>query len=252
MVSYLLHSFPGCMHLFASVGQIKVVAPKRVLVWRRPALNGTKNTRNKDKNNGKSQLKWHNKQSTKRICQAGESIQKIQKRKISLKASKVKKKKQKPVEWFHRQKRPKKASSPIKCNNILKDGDEWEKAHRKSKMRQTIQSRHQKRSQKWNSADRIMVQLKNGSQWYVDASMLGCVWAGGLPVLPTATRKWASPTKSRSSGQYQETTEEKDKKRERNKNILYKFSHKMIMLWLIIQATWIHFITWKFFVSTLW
>ena len=29
MVSYRLHPLPGCMHLFASAGQIKVVAPKQ-------------------------------------------------------------------------------------------------------------------------------------------------------------------------------------------------------------------------------
>ncbi len=49
--------------------------------------------------------------------------------------------------------------------------------------------------------------------------VLGCDWAGGLPVLPSATRKWASPPKPQSSGQCQESTEKKDKKRETNKDI---------------------------------
>ena len=53
MVSHLIHPLPGCMHLFASVGQIKVVAPKAVPVRRHPASNDTnKASTQADKNNG--------------------------------------------------------------------------------------------------------------------------------------------------------------------------------------------------------
>ena len=54
LVSYLLHPFPGCMHLFASVGWMKVVALKTVPVQRHPALNGTKKASTQaNKNNRK-------------------------------------------------------------------------------------------------------------------------------------------------------------------------------------------------------
>ena len=76
-----------------------------------------------------------------------------------------------------------------------------------------------------------MVNVKivhDGIVQYVDASTSWVVSGPVvLQILPTATRKWASTSKSQPSGQVKKA-QKTDKKKERSKNRLYLFSYKMI------------------------